>query len=114
MLWNAVVEDAGHQDDCRFLADHRAYAGARGDVKRQVPTSTTSAHDDALSVDARKLAKVLDNSETVFNGVGGLKIDVTTPIRWRDEDLAGCQEARAGGEIAVASRRVSGTVAMPP
>ena len=87
-------------EDCRLFGDNRADAGARGDLKRQIPTSTASAHDDALSADKRKLAEVFDDSETVFNGIGGLKIDVAAPIGWRNEDVAGCQKAGAGGEIA--------------
>jgi hypothetical protein len=99
-LGRAIVEGSRHQYACRFLGDHRADAGARGDVERQIAASAAPAHDDAPSVDKRQFAEILDHGEAVLHGIGGLEIDVTAPIGWRDKSVARGQKSRAGGEIA--------------
>jgi hypothetical protein len=100
LLWNAVVEDPRHHDTCRFLGNHRADAGARGDLESQISAAAASADHDARSIDERKLAQVFDDREGVLDGIGGLGINITTAVGRADKDVAGCQEARTGGEIA--------------
>lgn len=114
-LCEAVVEDSGYQHACRFLGDDRADIGSRGDLKSQVPASTASGHDDALSVDERQPAEVLDYAERIFHRVGGLRIDVTTAVRRSDEDVACREKPRpVARSRAVSSRRASGRVVMSP
>jgi hypothetical protein len=70
---------------------HDLGCGARSDVKRQIPAAAASSNDDALLIDERKLAQVFDHSDCVVHRHGGLEVDVTTAVGWRNEDVTCCQ-----------------------
>ena len=65
----------------------------------QISAAAASADHDARSIDERKFAQVFDDREGVLDGIGGLGINITTAVGRCNEDVAGCQKARTGGEI---------------